>query len=300
MVTRRSLLKKMALIATYGTASIMGMNACSNSHHNSNTSAHSHTLNHYDDTGKGPAILCSHGFMMDRTMFAPQSQELSQEYRVITYDSRARTPDWQGPYDLYDLVEECCRLLDHLNIQRCVLIGMSMGGWMALRFALKYSERLDGLVLIDSSAGVDDQARRNEFGNRFEALRGHAKLPVDYVDWIAEQMFGQWSKENHPELLEHWRQKFLNLNGDAVYHEAESWLNRDDLTQKVAAIQLPTLILHGAQDSAEPVAEAQSMVDAIPNAELVLIENAGHTSNVEQPQATNDAIRKFLDRIYGK
>lgn len=286
-------------MAIGGTAGLYGLSMHGNGYAREAKTKASYMSSHFDSLGEGLAVVCSHGFMMDRTMFRPQLKSLAESYRAVAYDSRARTV--QGisrQYDLYDLADDCLAFLDLLDIRRCVLIGMSMGGWMALRFALKYPQRLAGLVLIDSSAAIDDATRKNDFGGRFEALRGADTLPSDYVDWVIPRMFGAWTKKNNAGLVETWRKRFLGLNGDAVYWEAESWRYRDDLSRKVARIRLPILVLHGAQDIAEPLSEVQSMVDAMSNAELIVIENAGHASNLEQPVATNAAIGRFLARIH--
>ena len=194
---------------------------------------------------------------------------------MIAYDSRARTEYWPGPYDLYDLAKDCSALMDELCIDRCVLIGMSMGGWMALRFALKYPKKLHALILIDSSANTDDLDRQSEFDGRFEGLRGSDRLPSDFVDWVIPQMFGAWTRRYNPGLVRSWREKFATYSGDAVYAEAESWRHRDDLSKSVATIGIPTLVVHGAEDTAEPISDVQPMVDAMPNARLQVIDRAG-------------------------
>ena len=108
----------------------------------------------FEEAGIGPALLLGHGTMMDRTMFADQLAGLSDTYRVVAFDHRARTENWRGPYDLDDLADDVVALLNSLDIERCVLGGMSMGGFMALRFALRHQDRLDGLVLIDTMAAA--------------------------------------------------------------------------------------------------------------------------------------------------
>src|SRR5258708_5014854 len=108
----------------------------------------------YDEAGRGPAIVFSHGTMMDRSMFRPQLDALSRSFRVIAFDHRARTANWRGPYSLDDLASDCLALLDALGIERCVLGGMSMGGFMALRLALRHPERLNAMILIDSMASA--------------------------------------------------------------------------------------------------------------------------------------------------
>lgn len=254
----------------------------------------------YVDVGAGPPLVFSHGFMMDRTMFEPQIQAFKDDYRVVAFDSRARYRDHGEAYDLYNLVADCRLLLDQLNINSCVLVGMSMGGWMALRFALKYPNRLAGLVLIDSSAHADPEQQKEQFAEAFAPLQNCEKLPEDFVDWVTPLMFGKWTKEYNPRLVERWHQKFLGYSCQAVYNEANSWRDREDLSQRISEIQKPTLIVHGEEDIAEPLANVKPMVDVMPNAQLVSIPNAGHSSNIEQPQTVNQAIENFLKtEIYG-
>src|SRR5690349_11625918 len=88
----------------------------------------------YEEYGAGPNVVLSHGTLMDRTMFEPQVAALAPDYHVVTYDHRARTSRWDEVYDLHDLARDCLALLDRLEIERCVLGGMSMGGFMALEF----------------------------------------------------------------------------------------------------------------------------------------------------------------------
>ena len=107
----------------------------------------------YDERGSGRPVVFSHGTLMDRTMFDPQVEALAGSYRVIAYDHPARTGGWAEQYSLGDLVDNCIGLLDALEIERCVLAGMSMGGFMAIELALRHPERLDGLIIIDAIAG---------------------------------------------------------------------------------------------------------------------------------------------------
>ena len=106
----------------------------------------SDTLPPYVELGSGPAVVFAHGTLMDKSMFEPQMQTLSQAYRVILFDSRARTGPWDSQWKIPDLVDDTLALLNNLGIERCVLAGMSVGGFMALDFALTHPDRLDGLA----------------------------------------------------------------------------------------------------------------------------------------------------------
>jgi pimeloyl-ACP methyl ester carboxylesterase len=250
---------------------------------------------HITELGKGRrCAVFSHGFLMDRTMFNPQLRALSKQYRTVAYDSRARFGSGNGFYDLYDLAEDCRAILDSIRVQRAILVGMSMGGWMAVRFALQHPDRVCGLVLIDSPVAT---APMRQFDTTFNPLRGKATLPVDFVDWVTREMFGETTLRTNPALAVHWRDRFLNYNGDAVYTEALSWRDRDDLSQAISAIHVPVLILHGDEDRRAPLSVVKPMLNAFPQAELAVVPRAGHTSNLENPEFVNDAMLRFFEKV---
>ena len=116
----------------------------------------------FDDSGgDGPAVILSHGFLMDREMFAPQLEALAPEFRVITWDERGfGETEFDGePFTYWDSAGDCLGLLDYLGIDRAVLGGMSQGGFLSLRAAIMAPERVRALVLIDTQARVEDPER---------------------------------------------------------------------------------------------------------------------------------------------
>src|SRR5438105_2823112 len=120
----------------------------------------------YEDTGgDGEQVIFSHGFLMDREMFAPQVQALAPEFRVITWDERGfgETEFDRQPFTYWDSARDCLGLLDHLGIGRAVLGGMSQGGFLSLRAALLAPERVRALVLIDTQAGAEDAERLPQY-----------------------------------------------------------------------------------------------------------------------------------------
>ena len=114
---------------------------------------------HYEDTGGNlqPLVL-AHGLLMDHEMFAPQVEALGSQFRVIAWDARCHgeTESTDAPFSYWDLADDLRGLLDHLGIVRAVIGGMSQGGFVALRFALRHPERVQGLILLDTQAGAED------------------------------------------------------------------------------------------------------------------------------------------------
>jgi pimeloyl-ACP methyl ester carboxylesterase len=251
-----------------------------------------------EERGSGPAIVFAHGTLMDWTMFEPQLQALSDDYRTIAYNLRARTDRFQGPYDLDDLAEDCRVLMDVKGIDSCVLAGMSMGGFMALRFALEYPDLLDGIVLIDSMATPHDEAEQEQYGDMVETAKAEGDVPDSMAEAVSHMLFGQTSIEERTDLVEHWKDRWLTYPGEAVHDEVNSWLHRPGVEDRLDEIDVPVLITHGAEDVSIEPERAEPMVDQLPDARMELIPEAGHSSNTENPEAANAAIREFLEDVY--
>ncbi|WP_267643211.1 alpha/beta fold hydrolase [Haloarchaeobius amylolyticus] len=249
------------------------------------------------DRGDGPPLVLCHGTLMDRTMFDPQVEALSDQYRVVAYDTRARTDRYADSYDLYDLADDCAALMDALDIDSCVLGGMSMGGFMALRFAERYPDRVDGLVLIDLTAGTHSDDEIQQYRSMIESAREAEELSADLADVVKHILFGETTLMENPALVETWVDRWLTYPGEAVYQEVDSWLERPDFTDELADIDVPALVVHGEEDVALAPDRSDALVEQL-DARRELIPAAGHSSNVENPDPVNEAIREFLEDVY--
>jgi pimeloyl-ACP methyl ester carboxylesterase len=236
---------------------------------------------------------------MDATQFAPQLDYLSDRYRAISYNSRVLTGAPE-PHSLADLVEDCRSLLDQLDIRKCVLAGMSVGGFMALQFALTYQDRLDGLILIDATAQSYTPEEQEAYHHEFGKLDIDGMLPRAFAEWAASYCFGKTAYTANKPLVDYWTKRWTTtVPARAVLYQARSWINKDDLTSRLGEIKVPVLIIHGEEDVPVPIERAIPMLDMLPNATLCRIPRAGHTSNLENEQAVNEAIGEFLASTYG-
>jgi pimeloyl-ACP methyl ester carboxylesterase len=258
------------------------------------------TDTHYTDRGAGPVVVLSHGTLMDRTMFDAQVAALEDRYRVIAFDHRARTDRWQGGYDLDDLADDCIALLDELGVERCVLGGMSMGGFMALPLALRHPERLEGLMLISSMALAYSDEERADIDAHLDELPRGGNVTESFAEWERDLVMGATTQRDSPELVRHWMDRWKTRRSEAVAAEFRSWMHKPDMTSHLAEIELPALVIHGAEDAVLPIERGRAMADALPNARFVAIERAGHTSTVEAPAAVSAAMREFLDELYSR
>lgn len=249
------------------------------------------------EAGSGPELLCAHGTLMDRTMFDPQLNGLSDEYRVAAYNLRARTERAFDPYDLQDLVEDCRAMIDGLGMDKPVVAGMSMGGFMALRLAINYPDEISGLVLIDSTSKPHTDDDIELYRGMIEQGRDDDGMEMSMAETVTHFLFGETTLEQNSELVESWVDRWRTYPGESVYQEVYSWLERPDVTDELHELDIPTLVVHGEEDASIDYERAKPTVDAL-DAETALIPEAGHSSNLEQPNAVNDAIRSFLGDVY--
>ncbi|MFP4189013.1 MAG: alpha/beta fold hydrolase [Halobacteriales archaeon] len=254
--------------------------------------------NLYTERGEtdAPAVVFAHGTLMDRTMFDSQVEAIADAggYRTVAYDLRARTEYYASEYDLDDLVGDAVALLDNAGIDSCVYVGMSMGGFVALRLALRHPERVDGLVLVDSMAGTHTETQKETYEAMLSSLEGKDAVPEPLARTTAQVLFGKTTRDERPELVDAWARRWMSYPPRAVVNEVRSWLHRDDITDRMDEIDVPVLALHGDEDTSIPVERARETVDALPDARLSVVPEAGHSSNDENPAHTNRELLKFL------
>ena len=252
----------------------------------------------YVEKGSGPAVVFSHGTLMDATMFDPQLDHLAARgYRALACNSRVLTGE-PAPHTLGDLVDDCRALLDGLGIGQCVLAGMSVGGFMALEFALACPERLQGLIVIAGTSMAYTAEEREAYHGAFDKLDIDGMVPRDFAEWVAPFCFGETTFARNKALADHWIERWATtVPARAVLHQGRSWLDKADITARLSSVTVPALVVHGEEDVPLPIERAQAMADALPDATFVRVPGAGHSVNLEQPDAVNAAIARFLGRL---
>lgn len=250
---------------------------------------------YYEDTGGDqPVIVFSHGLLMDGAMFAPQLEALQQQWRCIIWDERGhgRTATGQtAAFSYYDSADDLVALLDHLGIEQAVLAGMSQGGYLSLRCALRHPERVRALVLLNTQAMQEQEEKMQGHRQLIQAWMEHG-LSEAHARIIESIILGQdW------EGAAAWRAKWQAMPRADVLQSFVTLSERDDISEAIGAIRVPALVLHGDQDQAIDLARAQDMARRIPAAQLVLVEGAGHAANLTHPVASNRAIQDFLARL---
>jgi pimeloyl-ACP methyl ester carboxylesterase len=252
------------------------------------------TLSYTDSGGDGPAVVLSHGYLMDAEMFAPQVAALAPEYRVITWDERGHggTPA-PGPFSYWDSARDVLGLLDHLGIERAVLGGMSQGGFLSLRAALEAPGRVRGLILIDSQAGLEDPATVPAYEEMERIWLEQGPEPVR--DVVASIILGP---PDGPVDYSPWFAKWDKLDREEMVHPFRCLVDRDDITGRLGEISIPAVIVHGTADAAIPMARAEAVRDGLAGpVTLTSVDGGSHASNLSHPDQVNEVILEFLSSL---
>jgi pimeloyl-ACP methyl ester carboxylesterase len=252
----------------------------------------------YDEVGDGSAgtLVLLHGFPHSRALWAEQLAALpalAPGWRVIAPDLRGfGESDVVGPWHVDDWADDVVALLDRLGVERAVIGGLSMGGYVALALWRRHAQRVRALVLADTRAGDDAPAVRERRRELVALARAQG------ADAVAESQLpgalGATSRETRPEVVARLRALMAAAPVEGIVGALEAMMVRPDSTPWLAEITVPTLVIVGAEDVLTRPSEARAMCDAIAGARLVMIERAGHVSCVEQPEAFGAAVAGFL------
>lgn len=256
------------------------------------------TINHlnfsYRDQGSGEAVIFLHAFPLNQTMWDEQMAALSHHCRTVTIDLRGfgGSEAGQGPTMMEQMAADVRGLMSGLDIERATIVGLSMGGYVALAFYREYPDAVRALVLADTRASADTHAARERRLQSAEKAEreGAAVIAGDMVPLL----LGETTRQTRPDIAARVRAMIEGNSPHAISAAQRGMAARRDSTYMLAAIDFPTLIIVGAEDQLTPVAEAESLRDGIRGARLQVIEGAGHLSNIERPIEFNAALAEFI------
>lgn len=250
-----------------------------------------------EDAGHGTPVLLIHGFPLDREMWNDQLRGLSASARVIAPDLRGFGESGPPPdvMPMEDYATDLAELLEILAVDRAVVCGLSMGGYVALAFHARFPERTAGLVLANTRAGADsDAARAARLQN---VKRAYAEGAGAIADAMLPKMLTDATRAARPALASGVRAMMARQTPDGLAAALRGMAARQDRTADLAGIAVPTLVVTGDADTLIPPSESALIAAAVPNARLVTIPGAAHLSNVERPEAFNAAVASFLGTI---
>lgn len=246
---------------------------------------------------QGLPVVFIHGFPFNHSMWEPQMLALPNEYRAIAFDVRGHGDSdvADGIYSIEFFVDDLIALLDHLVLNQVVVCGLSMGGYIALRAIERHPERFKGVILCDTRSEADSNEGKVKRSASIKAVKTNGVKA--FVEGFLKAVFAPQTFQSNPTAIETVR-KMMEANSPlGICGTLLALAARTDTTASLSAIKVPTLILVGEHDTLTPVLASQAMHEKVAGSELVVIPNAAHMSNIENPEVFNTALLKFLKRF---
>ncbi len=254
---------------------------------------------YYERNGSGEPLLLVPGLLFGAEHWRPQIDALASDYDVIAVDLRGQyhttTTDDQADYDMWNQTEDVYGLIQALDLAPVHYAGLSMGGFIGMRMALKRPEALRDLILIDTQSHAEDEEKVAMYAAMREILRAgqfDAVAPALPASFFCDDFIA-----NQSDQVDAWLARLRENNHEGSAHASQGVDERDDITDRLGEIKLPTLVAHGTEDVPIEIERAEEMTSLIPGARFVRIEGAGHQSNVDHPNEVSALIRDFLAEV---
>ncbi len=249
---------------------------------------------HYTVNGTGPWLVFSHSLACNGSMWAPQVEAFSKRFTVLCYDTRGhgQSSAPQEPYTLDQLADDAKALFDGLGIKSCHWVGLSMGGMIGQTFALKYPGIFKTLTLADTTSRYGPEAQPL-WQARIKTVSESGMEPI--VPQMLERWFTEPFRKRGSPILDEIAGA-IRTTPPAGFIGCCHALPKINVTARLREIKCPTLVLVGEHDPGTPPAMAREIHENLPGSELVILPSAAHISNLEQPQAFNAALEKFIAR----
>ena len=255
----------------------------------------------YLDEGQGPVLLFGHSYLWDSAMWAPQVEALKGSYRCIVpelwgHGDSDSLPE--GPCSLETLARDHLALLDALDIEECVLVGLSIGGMWGVELARMAPARLKGVVLMDTFVGWEPQIPCERYLGMLAMIEQLGSLPAPVIDQVAPLFFAH---EPDPALMSGFKARLAQWPADQVASlvaVGRSFVTREDRIEWLEEMDVPSLVMTGCEDKARPVLEGYLMAEVL-NCPFREIPGAGHISTLENPEFVNRTLAEFLAGLQG-
>jgi 3-oxoadipate enol-lactonase len=252
----------------------------------------------YDEKGSGVPVIFIHGYPLNRRMWEPQVEALSDMARVIAPDLRGhgRSEVVPGMNTMDAMAKDIKELIENLDIQEpVVLAGLSMGGYISFAFYRSYPELVKGMILAATRASADhiDTKVSREEAAAIALERGSDAI----IEMQLPKMLAPITLETKPKIVERAREIMSDISVQTIVGDLRGMLNRQDSTPLLKNIDCPVLVLQGADDPLIPMQEFDLMKNEIGNARSKIIPEAGHLLNLEQPEQFNEAVREFIQSL---
>src|SRR5918999_6240181 len=254
----------------------------------------------YEDTGGDlPPVLLIHAFPLNSSMWEAQTESLAERYRFITPDLKgfggSDAPEDPSVYTMDSYADELAAVLEHANVERATVVGLSIGGYIAFSLWRRHRDKVDALVLADTKAEADPPEGIEKRTNQQQMVRDEGTGGL--IDALAGALLGEATLQKKPDVVARVKEIMAENPAAGFIGALESMKKRIDSTGDLTGINVPTLVIVGEHDGVTPPEAARKLHEHIEGSRLVVIPEAGHLSNLEAPEAFNGALAEFLSAL---
>jgi pimeloyl-ACP methyl ester carboxylesterase len=252
-----------------------------------------------DDHGRGVPVILLHGFPLSAEIWSPVRPALEDVARLVTPDlpGFGRSAKPASGYAMDEMAECVVRLADVLGLERFVLGGHSMGGYVAMRVAAAAPGRVAGLLLVDTRAGADGAEARQRRDAAISSIRAGGRQA--FLDGFVQTLIGPSTRRRAPRVEAELRELASEVPDHVLVGALEGMRDRPDSTDVLRSLDVPALFVAGDEDLLAPPDVAEQMRREMRQARLEIILETGHTPSVERPVATAAVMVAFLRREFG-
>lgn len=252
----------------------------------------------YDDIGEGNTpIIFLHGYPFDKTMWQGQLAFLQSSYRLLPCDIRGfgKSTDQDSSLSIDLFAQDLVLFMDALKIDKAIVCGLSMGGFIALNAQKRFPERFEALILCDTQCIPDSPEVKEKRYATIEEISTNGA--AEFNEGFIKSVFHKSTLANKKELVEKLRQVVFFNSKHIIKQGLVALAERSETCSSLNEIRIPTLIICGREDEVTPLAQSEQMHASITGSILQVIEHAGHVSNLEQPDIFNQHLRNFLSAL---
>lgn len=253
----------------------------------------------FGDPNANEIVVFAHGLLWDHEMFLPQINHLKANYRCIAFDFRGQGQSESTPsgYDMDSLTDDTLKLIEALTDKPVHFLGLSMGGFIGMRLAVRHPDKLESLMLLETTADPEPEENKPKYRKLafFAKWFGLRMIVGKTMPIMFSQSF-LTDPKRQTEKLE-WTKRMLKLNRWTIGRAVYGVVDRQGIYEELPKIKTPTLIIVGDEDVATVPEKANRMHAAIAHSQLKIVEKAGHTSSIEQPKVICELVEAFLSGV---
>ena len=245
----------------------------------------------FEEHGHGTPLVCLHGFPFDHTIWQPLVPRLEKAAHLILPDLRGygKSPAPDGVYTMREMAEDVVCLLDRLHLEKAVVVGHSMGGYVSLAFAHAYPSRLAGLGLVATQAGADNPERRQARLKTANSVKRHG------VKSVVNNMLSRLTPKT--DLTQPLLDLMMQAQPSGVVGALRGMAERPDMTGNLADIVVPAVVVAGGADQILPLDVMKTMAQMLPKGWLVEIPEGGHMPMMESPDLVAEALIQLVQMV---